>query len=68
MLTIEEKIEIIKERILKEERVIRYTEYPSQEEIDAQEEAGIRQIIVNQVNEQKQIIESLNSAINELKG
>ena len=68
MLTTQEKIEIIEEKVLEAERLIRYTEYPSQEEIDAQEEAGIREFIINQAYEQRQIINSLRSIIDGLKG
>lgn len=68
MLKIDEKIEIIEAKILEAKRVILNVEFPSQEEIEAQEEAGIRQAIINQVYEQKQIIKSLNAAIDELKG
>lgn len=67
-LTIEEKIDIIKERILEAERVIRYVEFPSQEEIEAQETLGIRELILGQVAEHRQIIQSLNGLIEELKG
>jgi|LauGreDrversion4_2_1035121.scaffolds.fasta_scaffold11407_4 hypothetical protein len=68
MLTTQEKIEIIEEKVLEAERLIRYTEYPSQEEIDAQEEVGIREFIINQAYEQRQIINSLRSIIDGLKG
>jgi len=68
MLTTQEKIEIIEEKVLEAERLIRYTEYPSQEEIDAQEEVGIREFIINQAYEQRQIINSLRSIIDGLRG
>lgn len=67
-LTVEEKIDIIKERILETERVIRYVEFPSQEEIEAQETLGIRDLILNQVTECRQIIQALNALVDELKG
>ena len=67
MLTTQEKIEIIEQKIREAERVIMYTEYPSQEEIQAQEEAGIRSFIINQAYEQRQIINSLRSVIDELR-
>lgn len=68
MLKIDEKIEIIEAKILEAKRVILNVEFPSQEEIEAQEEAGIRQSIINQVYEQRQIIKSLNAVKDELKG
>ena len=36
ILTIEEKIKMVEEKILEVERTIRYAQDPSQEEIDAQ--------------------------------
>ena len=66
-LTIEEKIKVIKEKILEVDRTIRYTQNPSQEEIDAQILAGIREHITNQVAQQTQVIEVLNITLNNLR-
>jgi hypothetical protein len=66
-ITIQDKIEIIEEKIRETERTIRYTQNPSQEEIDAQILNGIREQIVEQVIRQNQAIEFFNVTINDLK-
>ena len=67
ILTIEEKIKIVEERILEVERTIRYAQDPSQEEIDAQILTGTREHIINQVARQKQVIAVFNSILNNLR-
>jgi hypothetical protein len=66
-LTIEEKIKLVQEKILEEERVIRYTSNPSQEELDAQILTGTKDKIDNQLLQQTQAIDLLNSILNDLK-
>lgn len=66
-ITIQDKIDIIEEKIRETERTIRYTQNPSQEEIDAQILNGIREQIVEQVTRQTQAIEFFNVTINDLK-
>jgi hypothetical protein len=66
-ITIQDKIEIIEEKIRETERTIRYTQNPSQEEIDAQILNGIREQIVEQVTRQTKAIEFFNVTINDLK-
>jgi hypothetical protein len=67
ILTIEDKIKIIQEKILEEERVIRYVRNPSQEEIDAQVLTGTKDKLDNQVLEQTKVIDLLNSILDDLK-
>ena len=67
MLTIEEKIKMVEEKILEVERTIRYAQDPSQEEIDAQILTGTRESIVGQVARQKQVVAVFNGIINDLK-
>jgi len=67
ILTIEEKIKIVEEKILEVERTIRYAQDPSQEEIDAQVLTGTRELIINQVARQKQVIEVFNGILNNLR-
>lgn len=67
MLTTEEKIKVIEEKILEAERVIRYTHNPSEEEIDAQILTGVREQILNQVERQTQAIAIFNQFITDLK-
>jgi len=67
ILTIEEKIKIVEERILEVERTIRYAQDPSQEEIDAQILTGTREHIINQVASQKQVIAVFNGILNNLR-
>jgi hypothetical protein len=66
-LTIEDKIEIVQEKILEAERVIRYTRNPSEEDIDAQILVGIRDQIIDQIQHQEKVIEILNGIIIDLK-
>ncbi len=66
-LTIEDKIEIVKEKILEAERVIRYTRNPSEEDINAQILVGIRDQIIDQIQHQEKVIEILNGIIIDLK-
>ena len=66
-LTIEEKIKLVQEKILEEERVIRYTRNPSQEELDAQIMTGNKDKIDEQLLQQTQAIDLLNSILNDLK-
>lgn len=66
-LTIEDKINIIQEKILEEERVIRYVRNPSQEEIDAQILTGTKDKLDNQVLQQTKVIALLNTILNDLK-
>ena len=67
MLTIEEKIKIVEEKILEVERTIRYAQDPSQEEIDAQILTETRESIIGQVARQKQVVAVFNGIINDLK-
>jgi len=67
ILTIEEKIKIVEERVLEVERTIRYAQDPSQEEIDAQILTGTREHIINQVARQKQVIAVFNGILNNLR-
>lgn len=67
ILTIEEKIKMVEEKILEVERTIRYAQDPSQEEIDAQVLTETRELILNQVARQKQVIAVFNGIINDLK-
>lgn len=67
ILTIDEKITIIEEKIRETERTIRYTSNSSEEEIDAQVLTGIREQIVEQVERQTKAIELFNNIINDLK-
>ena len=67
ILTIDEKITIIQEKIRETERTIRYTSNSSEEEIDAQVLTGIREQIVEQVERQTKAIELFNNIINDLK-
>jgi hypothetical protein len=67
ILTIEEKIKIVEERILEVERTIRYAQDPSQEEIDAQILTGTREHIINQVARQKQVIAVFNGILSNLR-
>jgi hypothetical protein len=66
-LTIEEKIKLVQEKILEEERVIRYTRNPSQEELDAQIMTGNKDKIDEQLLQKTQAIDLLNSILNDLK-
>jgi hypothetical protein len=66
-LTIEEKIKIVEEKILEVERTIMYAQNPSQEEIDAQILTGTRELIINQVARQKQVIVVFNGILNDLR-
>lgn len=66
-LTIEDKIKILESKILEAERVIWYTKNPSQEQIDAQILMGVREGIINQVEEQGKIINILNGILIDLK-
>jgi hypothetical protein len=67
MLTIEEKIKIVEEKILEVERTIRYAQDPSQEEIDAQISTETREHIINQVASQKQVITVFNGILSDLR-
>ena len=67
ILTIDEKITIIEEKIRETERTIRYTSNSSEEEIDAQVLTGVREQIVDQVKRQTKAIELFNNIINDLK-
>lgn len=67
ILTIDEKITIIEEKIRETERTIRYTRNSSEEEIDAQVLTGVREQIVDQVKRQDKAIELFNNIINDLK-
>jgi hypothetical protein len=67
MLTIEEKIKIVEEKILEVERTIMYAQNPSQEEIDAQILTGTRELIINQVARQTQVIAVFNGILNDLR-
>ena len=67
ILTIDEKITIIEEKIRETERTIRYTSNSSEEEIDAQVLTGIREQIVEKVERQTKAIELFNNIINNLK-
>lgn len=67
ILTIDEKITIIEEKIRETERTIRYTRNSSEEEIDAQVLTGVREQIVDQVKRQDKAIEIFNNIINDLK-
>jgi hypothetical protein len=66
-LTIEEKIKLVEEKILEVERTIMYAQNPSQEEIDAQILTGTRELIINQVERQKQVIAVFNGILNNLR-
>jgi hypothetical protein len=66
-LTIEEKIKIVEEKILEVERTIMYAKNPSQEEIDAQILTGTRELIINQVARQTQVIAVFNGILNDLR-
>jgi hypothetical protein len=66
-LTIEEKIKIVEEKILEVERTIMYAQNPSQEEIDAQILTGTRELIINQVAQQTQVIAVFNGILNDLR-
>lgn len=67
ILTIEEKIKMVEEKILEVERTIRYAQDPSQEEIDAQIFTETREHIINQVARQKQVIAVFNDIVNDLR-
>jgi hypothetical protein len=67
ILTIEEKIKMVEEKILEVERTIMYAQNPSQEEIDAQILTGTRENIINQVARQKQVIAVFNCILNNLR-
>ena len=58
---------MVEEKILEVERTIRYAQDPSQEEIDAQVLTETRELILNQVARQKQVIAVFNGIINDLK-
>ena len=66
-LTIEDKIKLVQEKILEAERVIRYTRDPSQEDIEAQILVGIREKILNQVEQQTRVIAVFNGIITDLE-
>jgi hypothetical protein len=66
-LTVEEKIKLVEEKILEVERTIMYAQNPSQEEIDAQILTGTRELIINQVACQKQVIAVFNGILNNLR-
>ena len=66
-LTIEEKIKLVEEKILEVERTIMYAKNPSQEEIDAQILTGTRELIINQVARQTQVIAVFNGILNDLR-
>jgi hypothetical protein len=66
-LTIKDKIEIVQEKILEAERVIRYTRNPSEEDIDAQILVGIRDQIIDQIKHQEKVIDILNGIIIDLR-
>ena len=67
ILTIDEKITIIEQKIRETERTIRYTRNSSEEEIDAQVLTGVREQIVDQIKRQDKAIELFNNIINDLK-
>jgi hypothetical protein len=67
MLTTEEKIKVIEEKIFEAERIIRYTRNPSEEDIDAQILTGVREQILNQVERQTQAIALFNQIVTDLK-
>jgi hypothetical protein len=66
-LTIEDKIKLVQEKILEAERVIRYTRDPSQEDIEAQILVGIREKILNQVEQQTRVIAVFNGILDDLR-
>lgn len=67
ILTIDEKISIIQEKINEAERSIRCFRNPSDEEIEAQTLTGIREKVVEQVARQTQAIYLFNEIIDDLK-
>ena len=67
ILTIEEKIKMVEEKILEIDRTIRFAQDPSQEEIEAQILTGTREDIINQVARQKKVIAVFNSILSDLR-